>query len=175
MLCSMLFQTKYPVRLKTSLLTIAPPYPTLPPLVLPRALIPTWVSVTVFSAFSIFPMCSSQIPSVLISDLSKAPILLFSHPAHKIHNSPLPTGSSSSSSAYHSRVIPVWLLPAYVYPLLLWALPCMVTTLDLFPFPIKSCSFMPLGHCTDCHLPWSFFLSCARIQILPQLINHMST
>lgn len=111
----------------------------------PRAFIPAWISVTIFSAFSIFPMCPSQIHSALTVIFPKHqscsfPILLIKSmtPHYQQVQVQAPQPVTQGSFLFDSYLL-------QVYPLLLWALPCMVTTLDLFPFPVKSYSFMPLA------------------------------
>ena len=170
----MLFQTKSPLRLETSFLTPAPSYPALPPLVLGPLSPPE--SVWPYSQPSPFSQCAplkSILHSAVIFPKQQScsfPILLIKSmtPHYQQDQVQAPQPVTQGSFLFDSYLL-------QVYPLLLWALPCMVTTLGLFPFPVKSYSFMPLGPCTDCHLPWNFFLSRAQIQILPQLINHMST
>ena len=58
---------------------------------------------------------------------------------------------------------PSWILAYFRYiPCPSECPPYLLTTLDLLPFPVKPYSFMPLGHCTHCHRPWNFLLSCVH-------------
>lgn len=140
----MLFQTKSPVRLETSFLTIAPSYPALPSLVLGPLSLPE--SVWPYSQPSPFFRCA-PLKFILHSSVifpkhqsCSFPILLIKPmtPHYQQVQVQAPQPVTQGSFLFDSYLL-------QVYPLLLWALPCMVTTLDLFPFPVKSHSFMPLA------------------------------